>query len=293
MSEVEFKNLKEIDLSHNNISNIQIIKNFKNLKCIDLSYNKINDIQSLNDIITNNKEIEKINLNNNEIYLSNDKNIKEKLSRHIEINLDKNNIIKKEVESIKNSVNKIFGSSHLYFGSNPLSLTGIQRISLEFKDLQIKPFINFDVCVGLPNAWNIFKWWVSIFGPKDTPYRGGLFYLKVLLPPDYPLKAPEIKFLTPIYHPNVNNKKFPGEELGKICLPKLAFWKQNYTMHEILENICTLFYFVNLQSPYNLDMRYEIRNNHSLYEEKIIKFTKKYANPSIDFKIYDEWDFTI
>ena len=47
LSEIEFKNLKEIDLSHNNISNIKYLKNFKNLISLDLSLNIINNLESL------------------------------------------------------------------------------------------------------------------------------------------------------------------------------------------------------------------------------------------------------
>ena len=44
LSGVVFKNIEEINLSHNNISDIEPLKNFKNLKKIDLSFNKINNI---------------------------------------------------------------------------------------------------------------------------------------------------------------------------------------------------------------------------------------------------------
>ena len=67
-----------------------------------MSQNKINDIYSLKGIIEINKDIKTIKLNNNEIRKY--QNIKGNY-HYIEINLDNNNIIKKEILSIKNTIN--------------------------------------------------------------------------------------------------------------------------------------------------------------------------------------------
>ena len=100
LSSVDFKELEEINLSHNNISDIEPLKNFKKLKNIDLSFNKINNINSLKSISKINNKLEKIKLNNNMI---NDVEIiKENIFPYIiEINLDNNNIIKKDIDEIK------------------------------------------------------------------------------------------------------------------------------------------------------------------------------------------------
>ena len=100
LSSIEFKNLEEINLSHNNITDIKPLLNFKALKKVDLSFNKINDILPLEELIENNINISKINLSNNNI---NKVNISKKISqtRNIEINLDNNNVILKDIEDIK------------------------------------------------------------------------------------------------------------------------------------------------------------------------------------------------
>ena len=96
---VEFKNLEEIDLSNNKITDIKPINSFKKVKKLDLSFNKINDIKALE----NNKQLEKINLSNNEIK---DVEVLKKniFPNIIEINLDNNNIIKKDIDEIKNII---------------------------------------------------------------------------------------------------------------------------------------------------------------------------------------------
>lgn len=53
-----------------------------------------------------------------------------------------------------------------------------------------------------------------------TTTTGGNFKLELFLPDDYPMVPPKIRFLTKIFHPNV-------DKLGRICLDVLKstfFW---------------------------------------------------------------------
>uniref|UniRef100_A0A8C5C0M6 CDGSH iron-sulfur domain-containing protein 2 n=1 Tax=Gadus morhua TaxID=8049 RepID=A0A8C5C0M6_GADMO len=46
---------------------------------------------------------------------------------------------------------------------------------------------------------------------NDSPYQGGVFFLTIHFPTDYPFKPPKVAFTTRIYHPNINSN-------GSICL---------------------------------------------------------------------------
>ena len=51
----------------------------------------------------------------------------------------------------------------------------------------------------------------SFSGPEGSPFEGGVFKLELFLPEDYPMSAPKVRFITKIYHPNI-------DKLGRICL---------------------------------------------------------------------------
>ena len=67
-------------------------------------------------------------------------------------------------------------------------------------------------------------------------------------------------------------------------------------MREVLVNIFYLFYCPNPDSPYGLDKVEEFRENREKYEEKVKKFTRKYANPMKVGKQYsrtENWNFEL
>ena len=173
-----------------------------------------------------------------------------------------------------------------------------KRIIEEYESLKNNPNTNIGLTVRMPDKNNIFEWEATLLGPKDTSYKGGLFFLSIKFPVDYPQHPPEVCFKNPIYHVNVNPTKSnsPGAEpLGHICISTLNWWKPEYKMAEVFTNIFGLFYMANPESPYGNERADEFRYNRDLHENKIKYFTKKYANPrndNIKIEYDDSWDFS-
>ena len=175
-------------------------------------------------------------------------------------------------------------------------LNAMKRLQEEYKDLSRRPLINFGITVGLFDEDNLFEWRVTILGPKDTCYKGGLFRLRIKFPNNYPNSKPEVVFETPIYHLNVKYFVEGDQPLGHICVSTLNNWQKEYRMNKVLPEIFDLFGKNNPDSPYdntNHTRRNEFVKDRALFEEKAKYFTKKYANPLGSQKVFTtNWDFT-
>ncbi|EYB95859.1 hypothetical protein Y032_0155g3057 [Ancylostoma ceylanicum] len=64
---------------------------------------------------------------------------------------------------------------------------------------------------GLVNDDDIYKWEVLVIGPPDTLYEGGFFKAILDFPKDYPQKPPKMKFVSEIWHPNIDKD-------GHVCI---------------------------------------------------------------------------
>ena len=172
-----------------------------------------------------------------------------------------------------------------------------ELLKKEFEDLQNNPNTCTGCTVGLFNKIDYFNWKVSLVGPRDTPYVGGLFFLKISFPQDYPQTSPRINFLTPIYHLNVWPRNDAKENLGLITERAFNYWKPNSPAKEILTKLYAIFYINNEQEYYLPERLSEYKQNNYLYNLKVEYFTNKYANTQnlekgLKFGEKD-WDFNV
>ena len=136
---------------------------------------------------------------------------------------------------------------------------------------------------GLENN-NIFRWRVTMVGPRNTPYEGGLFTILAIFPEDYPLHGPEFKFMNKIFHLNVDFKN--KESLGHICINSINEWrikgvvtnKPVYTVKQALFDIFCLFHNQGVEGAYDEQMADLYKNHPEKFNEEARKWTKNFAS---------------
>merc|ERR1719464_2059445 len=90
---------------------------------------------------------------------------------------------------------------------------------------------------------DMYKWQATIMGPDDSPYAGGVYFLNIEFPTDYPFKPPAVSFTTRIYHCNINSN-------GSICLDILKDqWSPALTISKVLLSISSMMTDANPDDP--------------------------------------------
>ena len=145
-----------------------------------------------------------------------------------------------------------------------------KRIELEAKKMKSNPPDN---CSGGPIGSNIMHWKATIIGPNESPYEGGIYELDIKFPNNYPFKAPSIKFITKIYHPNISRD-------GEICLDilKAPAWSPALRIPKVLMSICSLLTDPNPDDPLTPDAANLYKKNRTEYDIKAREWTNTYAS---------------
>uniref|UniRef100_A0A061S806 E2 ubiquitin-conjugating enzyme n=3 Tax=Tetraselmis sp. GSL018 TaxID=582737 RepID=A0A061S806_9CHLO len=106
-----------------------------------------------------------------------------------------------------------------------LSNVALSQLMKELRELDKKPCEGIKVQINEENLTDIQA---EIEGPVGTPYEGGVFRVRLVLPHDFPQSAPKGHFLTKIFHPNVATA-------GEICVNVLKKdWKPDLGIRHVL-----------------------------------------------------------
>ncbi|KAJ3411971.1 hypothetical protein HDV05_001449 [Chytridiales sp. JEL 0842] len=160
----------------------------------------------------------------------------------------------------------------------------LRRIQRELADIQNTPPTSFSAG---PSNDDLFKWEALLFGPfegtaftgcfglEKTPFEGGTFKLQLELSTDYPFKPPKVKFLTKVWHPNV-------DEDGSICIGILKpdVWKPAHKLVDVLHSLSLILESPNGEDAINTQVAEMFNRDRGGWETKVREWVRKYATSS-------------
>ncbi|KAJ7723275.1 ubiquitin-conjugating enzyme/RWD-like protein [Mycena maculata] len=123
-----------------------------------------------------------------------------------------------------------------------------------------------------PHDDNLRYFDVTIQGPDGSPFQQGIFKLELFLPEEYPMAPPKVRFLTKIYHPNI-------DKLGRICLDILKDkWSPALQIRTVLLSVQALLSAPNPDDPLAPDVAKHYKENEKDAQRVSREWTQQYAS---------------
>lgn len=146
----------------------------------------------------------------------------------------------------------------------------VMRIKRELNEIMQNPPPN---CSAEMYKEDLFHWKAVINGPSGTAYEGGTFKLDIRFPGAYPFRPPQIRFITRIYHCNVDSR-------GVICLDVLnERWSPVMNIAKVLLSIWVLIGECNPNDPLVMGIADQYKCNRKEHDKVARYWTKRFAVP--------------
>jgi ubiquitin-conjugating enzyme E2 T len=118
----------------------------------------------------------------------------------------------------------------------------------------------------------------QITGPEDSPFEKGVFLLVVNISGRYPFEPPRCRFLTPVYHPNIDSG-------GRICLDTLksppgGSWSPAVSLPSLLLSIRSLLASPNPDDGLVPEISDLYKRNPKKWEKEAMRRTEEEATVS-------------
>ena len=113
----------------------------------------------------------------------------------------------------------------------------------------------------------------EIKGPPRTPYKGGVFWIDVRFPLRYPFEPPKLRFLTRIYHPNIDSRGHIRLDI----LERERGWSPPMTLFSVLASVCFVLDDPGLEDPLVPEIAEIYCKNYDLYCQNARAYTARYA----------------
>jgi ubiquitin-conjugating enzyme E2 D/E len=109
-------------------------------------------------------------------------------------------------------------------------------------------------------------------GSPDSPYAGGVFWIHMTFPERYPCKPVSIRFITPVYHPNIDG------ETGIICCDLFEeAWSPVFTAYTVLLSVLSLLHSPDAEDPLIPDIGRCFMQDYLSYCRSAHVYTEEYA----------------
>ncbi|KAG4437405.1 hypothetical protein IFR05_007130 [Cadophora sp. M221] len=142
------------------------------------------------------------------------------------------------------------------------------RILTEIRNIVANPHPHYDIYVS---EANMSFWKIVIQGPPDSAYSSGTFSIYLDMEQDYPAFPPNCRFITPIYHPNINRH-------GKICHSILdRNWTSDTTNLQLINTIYSLLLVPEFSDPINAVVTLNYHWDEVAFQEEVRAHIKNHA----------------
>jgi len=119
---------------------------------------------------------------------------------------------------------------------------------------------------------NVMEWKVFIKGPEGSAYEGHCVEFQINALPEYPFKAPELKFVTQMFHPNVNKD-------GTVCAEAFhldpSSWGPTLNMGHVIRQVQEALRAPSVDSPVNADAGEVFKKDKAAWGKKVKMSLKK------------------
>jgi len=113
---------------------------------------------------------------------------------------------------------------------------------------------------------SLLDWDVTMLGPVETPWEGGIFKLLIRFSPQFNDKPPEVNFFTIPFHPNVDMLN------GRPCidfLDDVTLWKPDYSMSYVLLTIQNMLASPNTEIAVNTEACNALELTPAMYRQMV------------------------
>ena len=141
----------------------------------------------------------------------------------------------------------------------------IKRIENEYNNLSSNPICGVKIN---QEYGNLRKWIVTLPGPKGSPYEDGVFNLSFDLD-NYPFRCPNVKFITPMYHPNIK------KDTGEICMEVFTNdWTPTQKISDIIIKLASLLVSPLIESPLEPEIAQYYLTDYNNWKKTVREFIR-------------------